>query len=154
MPIAIAQLATSLECSHHSFALKLFDLLVIAANKAMLSLQLRDDCSAALNKAWDSWEALQAAHNSLASSLGQADARVNPPDGAEQGVEGSGPSSLPMRVGLLEEDLRNVHEHTGKLDRYINDMLNKMLGVQNQGRRLTDPLLSKPAHAAWRIQAL
>lgn len=84
--------------------------------------------------------------------MGQPDARVGTSDGDEQGSEGGDPSSLPMRVGLLEEDFRDVLKHTDKLDRYVNDMLKDLLGKLGQGQCLTDPLSSLPGRAAWHLK--
>ena len=70
-------------------------------------VQVRIACKGALDEVWNSVEALEAAQTALAT--------------------------LPSRVDDVEDDLKHMHEHTKKLDTYINDMLKEMLGTLNQG---------------------
>lgn len=78
----------------------------------LLLLQVRLDCKGALDEVWENVEALEAAHTTLASRV----------EGVEDDLK---------HVGV---DLRSVHEHTDKLDTYVNDMLKEMLGALNQSR--------------------
>ena len=92
--------------------------------------QVRSDYTNALDRVWDKVDSLEAAHNALASRVGEEEQDL---EGAEQGTEGAAHPALQVRVRALEEDSKSVHEHTAKLDRYIETMLRDMLGTLNQG---------------------
>ncbi|KAL3136878.1 hypothetical protein ABBQ32_006490 [Trebouxia sp. C0010 RCD-2024] len=91
--------------------------------------QVRSDCKGALDEVWDNVEALEASHTSLASRV----------EGVEDDLR-----HVEDDLRIVEEDLRVMHDHTDKLDTYVNDMLKEMLGTLNQGQE----------HLKWDVQQL
>lgn len=78
-------------------------------------VQVRIACKGALDKVWDSLEALDADYETQAS-----------------------------QVSSVEAGLQDMQQHTKKLDTYINDMLKEMLGTLNQGSSTPASSLSPP----------
>lgn len=85
--------------------------------------QVRIACKGALDKVWDSVEALDAEYETQAAQM----------------------TNVVSHVNSVEVDLQDMQQHTKKLDTYINDMLKEMLGTLNQGK--PSPLLSQPPTA-------
>lgn len=73
---------------------------------------------------WDSVDALEAHCKTL---------------GSQVETLGSQGETLGSQVSGVEADLQHMHQHTKKLDIYINDMLKQMLGTLNQGESLPFP---------------
>lgn len=87
-------------------------------------MQVRIACKGALDKVWDSLEALDADHQVQASRADAVESHMN---------------NMESQVSSVEVDLQDMQQHTKKLDTYINDMLKEMLGTLNQGKPTLGP---------------